>query len=301
MRSVYPEYMTDPKLILCPSDSHVEGNTYDSGILELEQGVDRINALIAQGKANANCMLTHLSYSRSYCYFGYAMTHGATARLVWKSNEYANTGVRDFYQGGSIDELKLDVGPECPYAEGQPNQAQSGDGGFWVGVYEIPEGMREEYAANGINKDGAIAFAGKDALLTWVTSSKILERAVGFDESGDMILGPDLVYHLREGIERFLITDVNNPAASAKAAADIPTMCDAWGTVKKVNGSDTGLAAIPAFNHVPGGANVLYADGHAEFLKYTQYGGKFPVIGYDDRYPQKVQIWASYILEGTAG
>jgi len=301
MRSVYPEYMNDPRLILCPSDSHVEGNAYDSGILDLEQGVDTINGLIAKGTANANCMLTHLSYSRSYCYFGFAMTHGATARLAWRANEYANTGVRDFYQGGSIDELKLDVGSECPYAEGQPNQAQSGDGGFWVGVYEIPEGMREQYAANGINKDHFVTYQDKDALLTWVPSSKILERAVGFDESGAMTMGPDVAYHLREGVERFLITDIDNPAAGAKAAGDIPTMCDAWGTVKKTNGADTGLAAVPAFNHVPGGANVLFADGHVEFLHYTQIGGKFPVIGYDERYPQKVQIWASYILEGTAG
>jgi len=28
------------------------------------------------------------------------------------------------------------------------------------------------------------------------------------------------------------------------------------------------------FNHVPGGANVLYLDGHCEFLKYP---GEFPV------------------------
>ncbi|NLT60446.1 MAG: hypothetical protein GXX88_07375, partial [Candidatus Hydrogenedentes bacterium] len=32
--------------------------------------------------------------------------------------------------------------------------------------------------------------------------------------------------------------------------------------------------AVTEFNHVPGGCNVLYMDGHVEFIKYP---GKFPV------------------------
>jgi len=35
--------------------------------------------------------------------------------------------------------------------------------------------------------------------------------------------------------------------------------------------------AIDEFNHIPGGCNVLYLDGHVEFLKYP---GKFPVTPY---------------------
>ena len=31
---------------------------------------------------------------------------------------------------------------------------------------------------------------------------------------------------------------------------------------------------IQEFNHIPGGSNVLYLDGHVEFLKYPS---KFPV------------------------
>jgi len=64
------------------------------------------------------------------------------------------------------------------------------------------------------------------------------------------------LYHLREGIERFLITDINNPAASAKAQSEIFIMCDRVSTDPS------------RFSHVPGGANVLYLDGHVEFLKY---------------------------------
>lgn len=70
------------------------------------------------------------------------------------------------------------------------------------------------------------------------------------------------VLRLKEGIERFLVTDINNPSATAKAQSAIWVMCDAYDFL-------TDEAA-----HVPGGSNVLYMDGHVEFVKYP---GKWPV------------------------
>jgi prepilin-type N-terminal cleavage/methylation domain-containing protein/prepilin-type processing-associated H-X9-DG protein len=70
------------------------------------------------------------------------------------------------------------------------------------------------------------------------------------------------IYRLREGIERFFITDINNPAATAKAQSEIVVMFDQMS-------SD-----VTEFNHIPGGSNVLYMDGHVEFLRYP---GEFPV------------------------
>jgi prepilin-type processing-associated H-X9-DG protein len=61
---------------------------------------------------------------------------------------------------------------------------------------------------------------------------------------------------LREGIERFMITDINNPGASAKAQSTLPIMADVFATDPSM------------FNHIPGGINVLYMDGHVEFTKY---------------------------------
>jgi prepilin-type N-terminal cleavage/methylation domain-containing protein/prepilin-type processing-associated H-X9-DG protein len=63
-------------------------------------------------------------------------------------------------------------------------------------------------------------------------------------------------YRLREGIERFMITDINNPAASAMAQSEMYVQFDDIGT----NPSN--------FNHVPGGCNVLFMDGHVEFIKF---------------------------------
>jgi len=69
-------------------------------------------------------------------------------------------------------------------------------------------------------------------------------------------LGP--LPRLRSGIERFFITDINNPAASATAASEIPVM---WDEIAVYGGATT-------FNHVPGGGNVVFMDGHAEWLKW---------------------------------
>jgi prepilin-type processing-associated H-X9-DG protein len=68
--------------------------------------------------------------------------------------------------------------------------------------------------------------------------------------------GGTTIYRLREGIERFLITDINNAGGSAKAQSEIFLMMD----VVSAKASD--------FNHVPGGSNVLYLDGHVAFSKY---------------------------------
>jgi prepilin-type processing-associated H-X9-DG protein len=38
--------------------------------------------------------------------------------------------------------------------------------------------------------------------------------------------------------------------------------------------SDVVSAKVSEFNHVPGGSNVLYMDGHVEFVKYP---GEAPV------------------------
>ena len=71
----------------------------------------------------------------------------------------------------------------------------------------------------------------------------------------------DTVYRLREGIERFLITDINNPGASAEAQSTVWVMAD--GVSKDIS----------TFNHVPGGCNVLYLDGHVDWNRYPPQSG----------------------------
>lgn len=77
----------------------------------------------------------------------------------------------------------------------------------------------------------------------------------------------DTLLRLREGIERFMVTDVNNPSGCAMAQSTIAICWDTIAAGDQVPGS------IGQFNHVPGGCNVLYMDGHVELQKYP---GRFP-------------------------
>lgn len=91
-----------------------------------------------------------------------------------------------------------------------------------------------------------------------ITISQTTAQLTGHPPIGNA--GSNTIYRLREGIERFLITDINNPSASAKAQSEMWVMIDK-------------LALEPSlFNHVPGGSNVLFFDGHVEFLRYSENG-----------------------------
>jgi len=104
-----------------------------------------------------------------------------------------------------------------------------------------------------------------DALMAFVqviTSIPADEIAGGsrLTVDSDVTFGSVTLYRLREGIERFFITDINNPAASAAAQSDIYVYYDAISP------------RVEWYNHVPGGANVLYMDGHVEFVRYPSHG-----------------------------
>ena len=92
----------------------------------------------------------------------------------------------------------------------------------------------------------------------WAAAAKY-DEDMTFDNEGGISV---TIYRLREGVERFFVTDINNPAGSAKAQSAIPISFDEVTTVAS------------NFNHVPGGSNVLFLDGHVEFVKYP---GAFPV------------------------
>ena len=79
-----------------------------------------------------------------------------------------------------------------------------------------------------------------------------------YDE--DISAGLSKLYRIRKGIERFFLTDINNPSGSATAQSGIVVM----------------------FEHVSGesgrveGINVLYMDGHVDFV---HFGEAFPASG----------------------
>lgn len=72
----------------------------------------------------------------------------------------------------------------------------------------------------------------------------------------------EVLHPLREGIERFLITDINNPAGTSARQSSIPVLIEI-ATWKHKKSEST-------FK----GTNVLYMDGHVAFVPL----GSFPVL-----------------------
>ena len=107
----------------------------------------------------------------------------------------------------------------------------------------------------------------------------------------DTYSGPATILRIREGVERFFITDINNPGASSSAAAEIAVMWD---------GMCGGM--VEHFPHWPFGGNVLYMDGH---VRWQRLDGLREVIDgtpvfNDSYYPFGATGFAIHSIEAPA-
>jgi len=107
-------------------------------------------------------------------------------------------------------------------------------------------------------------------------------------------------FRMRENAARFFIRDINNPAYDAVSDASIPVLFDTFA-------DSTGFLRL---NHIePLGGNVLFVDGHVEFVKYP---GKYYRVPYtrlfvewassntfDDMALLNVPPWCGNRLPGT--
>jgi prepilin-type N-terminal cleavage/methylation domain-containing protein/prepilin-type processing-associated H-X9-DG protein len=138
------------------------------------------------------------------------------------------------------------------------------DRSYWYTGYAMPDNIYADpslkndlvNALNSFNDDAVAAFA--QAMLSSPESQILTGGQLSVDN--DSTVNSFTLYRLREGIERFFITDINNPAASAVAQSDIWVYCD------------TVIKDVSRYNHVPGGGNALYMDGHVEFHRYPGEG-----------------------------
>jgi prepilin-type N-terminal cleavage/methylation domain-containing protein/prepilin-type processing-associated H-X9-DG protein len=108
-------------------------------------------------------------------------------------------------------------------------------------------------AAGVISQDFIVALITLDGQVNAATTVEQAHALVDRDIAP--ATGPRSL-RMKEGIERFFITDINNPAASAKAQSQL---------VLQYDGIEYDVSD---FNHVPGGANALYLDGHVEWVRY---------------------------------
>jgi prepilin-type N-terminal cleavage/methylation domain-containing protein/prepilin-type processing-associated H-X9-DG protein len=234
---LYPEYLTDIKICFCPSAT----NSVNADILsDLGNGIHIDNS-------NMND-------------WGGSWVEWADIRTLADFTKMA-----DAYRFPSYYYLNWVVLHDSDF------RTLEICGDYDAPIYENTEGGPLQYLIN-IDTDEDISLA--DSGLTpggttggyWGYFDEMLLTGSGGNAGGGTI------YKTKEGIERFLITDINNPAASSLGQSSVPIMSD------MISGfsisSDWGTT--PArFNHLPGGSNVLYMDGHVEFIKWV---GGDPVV-----------------------
>ncbi len=232
VNTIYPEYLTDPAIAICPSDASENIET-----LKTCDGViyDDFKMHIHIDEANEGVQSIHASYA----YLGWVFDQLGDSGQTTVANNLAATVPISGIPGAS---LLSGLGLDIP-ANG-----------------EVPGQLG--YAIGNLLLNNAAAL-GDFSLIGGAVDNDI-SMGNGGDGYGNG--GGDTVYRLREGIERFLITDINNPAASAQAQSEVFVMLDQIGA-----GNNTAL-----FNHIPGGCNVLFMDGHVSFIRYP---GEAPVTG----------------------
>ncbi len=218
---VYPEYLTDANVLICPSDS---------------AGAEAVERKWRVDDDPARELLPCKFNSTSYVYMGWAISENMVTWPGGDVNDPDFSNVSAFLDGdGDVDEIQ--VISAMGSADLDPSV---------LAALNIVWAAIDDDLANSHLADEDVNV--KDVL----TGSGL------FQEAGS----PATVYRLREGIERFFVTDINNPSGSAQAQSSIWVM---W---------DITSVEVDQFNHVPGGSNVLYMDGHVEFVRFPD---KMPV------------------------
>jgi len=234
--SLYPEYWTDPKISVCPSDAGDSANVFEGTLDNYADQIAKIGSMNDGSDAYRACMGGILSLSVSYIYIPWVTTNSAQlSDVIWSKALWGTFGGGTMFPENSVLSAY-----GCEFAVAYTPGIVNGDMPDSVGGGAIP-----------------------------LPSSKSAPGAV--DDKGSPM--PQKYQFVREGVERFMITDINNPAASAQAQSTIPVMLDEWGA------NVPGIGGVDRFNHAPGGSNVLYMDGHVEFLKYKS---QFPVADQPD-------------------
>lgn len=247
--SIYPEYLTDGAVLQCPS---ALGDNSPS--------------------SNSNRTINPAWADATYTWIGAGIKAGAAANAVSpiSSDECRSIGAFAGADGGS---LQIPTG--C-------YQRMDSSYGYWPWISPNSDWVDNADPFNYTTHDWGNIMGHADE---YHNNANMLDNLTtsGSGDSGNYSPSStgnnQEMMRLKEGIERFMITDINNPGGSAKGQSSIPVQYDMQ------------LMEAPMdleFNHLPGGANILYMDGHVEFVKY---GAQSPS---DPKYYMLSQLVATY-------
>ncbi len=219
--TMYPEYIADPAIAFCPSDSNAAEIREQGAKINGEWCFDRMRG--SNYKDGRDECASAIDASYSYC--GFVFDRGDDT---------------DDAQGFSSGDPLLD------------SIAALGYGG-----YVPPDDSQCPIQLYGALD--SLLFACIPEFTTPFGINRVVDADIemkdDYDGYGNGGSGKT-IYRFREGIERYLITDINNPASSAKAQSELFVMWDQAST------------NLSSYNHIPGGGNVLFMDGHVAFFRY---------------------------------
>jgi prepilin-type N-terminal cleavage/methylation domain-containing protein/prepilin-type processing-associated H-X9-DG protein len=247
---LYPDYWNDASILICPSDSRADVRDTNADFYSIEQDFSEQIQEIGAGmseypEGGRACLHAKLSAPISYAYWPHAVrtqSQALDAGITKGSAPTSRYSPAD-NSGGQGEEQEvfaasdmLDVHETCDVD---------------IEVWAYVQGNN---ARDPMREDLPFAY--------WGSSRPELR-----DDDGVSPL-PTSYNRLREGVERFFITDINNPAANSVGQSTIFTMLDHYATAP-VEGDAEGRWKTTAatFNHVPGGSNILFMDGHVEFIR----------------------------------
>ena len=219
--SIFPEYLSDTNLFRCPSSAIMtEEDMFYSD-------ANKTSKLAKYAPASENTWAHWYTLVKSYTYFGWLFDRCNTAD--------ATEDTSPLLQLASL------TGKTLGYVPADAKMSRQ--------LYGALYGLLAKPTVLNTTASYEERFKEMDEDIT-----------VGNGYEGSGTGGANTIYRVKEGIERFLITDINNAASAAKAQSSLPVM---W---------DVSASKVEYFNHVPGGGNVLYMDGHVAFQKYELMG-----------------------------
>jgi len=228
---LFPEYWTDPAIMICPSDTRSDATTWFTSGLGLQDDLaEQVQNITGADEISQRIRSALLSHPISYMYIPYAVSSMSQVMDVMI---------------GMAQSAYTTVNPSSGWVVGATNAEIVDRNGpsQWTQIVDFAR------------------VHGWDSL----PASEIRGGDDFWRDDDSVTLLPSSYHKLREGIERFFITDINNPAATASAQSELPVLYDAWATHETYGSENVGTAR---FNHVPGGSNVLFMDGHVEFARY---------------------------------